>query len=79
MPSLFLTWHCIILTATVVTYARPIQDQARQNPGMCGADDLQLSPLNEGPLTVDPCRGGTIICFLKMWSLMAYILQGLAK
>lgn len=45
----FREWHsfAIILIATVVTLHKTIPDQARQNPGIGGVDDLQVSPLNE--------------------------------
>lgn len=71
----FREWHsfAIILTATVVTLHKTIPDQARQNPGIGGVDDLQVSPLNEESLIVNSCweRGNNSL-LLRIWTLVGF-------
>lgn len=62
-----------MLIATVVTLHKTKPDQARQNPGIGGVDDPQVSSLNEELLIVDSCweRGNNSL-LLRIWTLVEF-------
>lgn len=62
-------WNAIFREWTYISsrgYLWSIHDQARQNPGMGGVDNLWVSSLNEESLTVDNCWGRENHSLLRM-------------
>lgn len=56
---------CLEVAETVVTYKRPMQNQASQYSNLGGEDDFQTPVLTKEILVMDSCCGGSSNFFLS--------------